>query len=38
MAKNDFILFRYRDGHRYKEILEGLFNRSEDTVDFSEDQ
>ena len=38
MAKNVFISFRYRDGHTYKEILEGLFNRSEDTVDFSEDQ
>lgn len=38
MARNVFISFRYRDGHTYKEILEGLFNKSEDTVDFSEDQ
>ena len=37
MAKNVFISFRYRDGHKYKEELEALFNKSVDTVDFSED-
>ena len=37
MAKNVFISFRYRDGYKYKEELEALFNKSVDTVDFSED-
>lgn len=38
MAKNVFISFRYRDGHRYKDEIAGLFDRSVDTIDFSEDQ
>ena len=38
MAKNVFISFRYSDGHEYKDELAGLFDDSEDTVDFSEDE
>lgn len=38
MTKNVFISFRYRDGHRYKDEIAALFDRSVDTVDFSEDQ
>lgn len=37
MARNVFISFRYSDGHRYKDELAALFDKSEDTVDFSED-
>ena len=37
MAKNVFISFRYKDGHKYKEEIESLFDKSVDTVDFSED-
>ena len=38
MARNVFISFRYADGHEYKDELAGLFDVSEDTVDFSEDE
>lgn len=38
MAKNVFISFRYRDGHKYKDEIAVLFDKSIDTVDFSEDQ
>ena len=38
MAKNVFISFRYSDGHQYKDELAGLFNNSEDTVDYSENE
>lgn len=38
MARNVFISFRYSDGHEYKDELAGLFDASEDTVDFSEDE
>lgn len=38
MAKNVFISFRYRDGHKYKDEIAALFDKSEDTVDFSEDR
>ena len=38
MAKNVFISFRYRDGHKYKDEITVLFDKSIDTVDFSEDQ
>lgn len=36
MAKNVFISFRFNDGNRYKEYLSGLFDRYNDTVDYSE--
>lgn len=36
-ARNVFISFRYDDGHTYKDELVKLFDRKEDTVDFSED-
>lgn len=36
MAKNVFISFRYSDGHRYKEALCSLFDKYQDTVDYSE--
>jgi len=38
MARNVFISFRYSDGHEYKDELAGLFDASDDTVDFSEDE
>lgn len=38
MAKNVFISFRYSDGHEYKDELAALFDGSDDTVDFSEDE
>lgn len=38
MAKNVFLSFRYSDGHKYKEEIAALFDKSIDTVDFSEDQ
>ena len=38
MARNVFISFRYADGHEYKDELASLFDTSEDTVDFSEDE
>lgn len=38
MARNVFISFRFSDGEKYKEELAGLFDESEDTVDFSEDE
>ncbi len=38
MARNVFISFQYADGHEYKDELAGLFDASEDTVDFSEDE
>lgn len=38
MAKNVFLSFRYSDGHKYKEEITALFDKSIDTVDFSEDQ
>ena len=38
MAKNVFISFRYDDGHEYKDELASLFDDSNDTVDFSEDE
>lgn len=38
MARNVFISFRYSDGHDYKDELAGLFDASDDTVDFSEDE
>ena len=37
MANNVFISFRYSDGIKYKEKMVELFDKSEDTVDFSED-
>ena len=38
MARNVFISFRYSDGHEYKDELASLFNDSDDTVDYSEDE
>ena len=38
MARNVFISFRYADGHEYKDELAELFDESEDTIDFSEDE
>jgi hypothetical protein len=38
MARNVFISFRYSDGYEYKDELAALFNESDDTVDFSEDE
>ena len=38
MARNVFISFRYSDGHEYKDELASLFDASDDTVDFSEDE
>lgn len=38
MAKNVFISFRYSDGNRYKEYLSGLFDKHNDTVDYSENE
>ena len=38
MARNVFISFRYADGYKYKEELASLFDASEDTVDYSEDE
>ncbi|SFV03863.1 TIR domain-containing protein [Butyrivibrio sp. INlla21] len=38
MASNVFISFRYKDGIQYKEELSKLFDRYEDTVDYSEDE
>lgn len=38
MARNVFISFRYSDGHKYKDELSKLFDGSDDTVDFSEDE
>ena len=37
MAKNVFISFRFNDGNRYKDYLSSLFDRYNDTVDYSED-
>ncbi len=37
MAKNVFISFRYSDGNRYKDYLSKLFDRNNDTIDYSED-
>ena len=37
MARNVFISFRFSDGYYYKEYLSSLFNRCNDTVDYSED-
>ena len=38
MAKNVFISFRYTDGHCYKEELSKMFDKFQDTVDYSEDE
>lgn len=38
MARNVFISFRFNDGEKYKKELAELFDESEDTVDFSEDE
>ena len=38
VARNVFISFRYSDGHKYKDELSKLFDGSDDTVDFSEDE
>ena len=38
MARNVFISFRYSDGHDYKDELAKLFDGSDDTVDYSEDE
>lgn len=37
MARNVFISFRFRDGHKYKEELSRKLDRADDTIDFSED-
>lgn len=36
-ARNVFISFRFDDGNEYKDKLAELFDRKDDTVDFSED-
>lgn len=38
MARNVFISFRYSDGIEYKKEIADLFDKDEDTVDFSEDE
>lgn len=38
MARNVFISFRYRDGFEYKDALSRMFDKTDDTVDFSEDK
>ena len=38
MARNVFISFRFSDGHFYKDELAQLFDKSDDTVDCSEDK
>lgn len=38
MSRNVFISFRYSDGHELKDELTSLFDYSNDTVDFSEDE
>lgn len=38
MANNVFVSFRYSDGYKYKEELMELFNQSDDTIDYSEDE
>ena len=38
MANNVFISFRYADGSNYKKELANLFDKSDDTVDYSEDE
>lgn len=37
MSRNVFISFRFKDGNRYKEYLSSLFDKDNDTVDYSED-
>lgn len=37
MARNVFISFRYSDGNRYKDYLSRLFDKNNDTIDYSED-
>ena len=37
MAKNVFISFRYSDGKQYKDYLSRIFDKYEDTIDYSED-
>ncbi|MCQ2799778.1 MAG: TIR domain-containing protein [Bacilli bacterium] len=37
-ARNVFISFRFEDGFEYKEDLSKLFDRENDTVDYSEDE
>ena len=38
MARNVFISFRFSDGYDYKDELAGIFDASDNTVDFSEDE
>lgn len=38
MANNVFVSFRYSDGNKYKEELMELFDQSNDTIDYSEDE